>query len=92
MFKEQELIIRVSDNGVGFNPNERKLSQHAGKAKGLNNIFHRINMLQGAVVFHTAPGQGTHYEITFPYSKLNYLQSAYIEDDQYFVPETINGE
>lgn len=91
-FKEQGLEIYVTDNGIGFNPNELKLSQLAGESQGLNNIFHRVIMLQGAIVFHSAPGQGTNYEITFPYNKLSYLQSAIMKDADYFKANTSNEQ
>jgi signal transduction histidine kinase len=82
-FRENELTIRLGDDGQGFDPDQLEVGEDSRKAQGLNNIFHRVSMLQGEIVFHSAPGQGTHYEITFPYSKLSYLQSA-VKDAGHF--------
>lgn len=83
-FREQDFIVHVSDNGVGFNPDTLNSFRQSGEKQGLENAFHRITMLQGIVVFHSAPGHGTRFEITFPYSKLNYLQTAFVQSPGYF--------
>lgn len=91
LFTDVELIIRVSDDGIGFNPEMLKKKEHAGEHQGLENMFHRVMMLQGSIVFHSAPGQGTHFEIVLPYRKQSYLQSVYIEDAGYFTSDAEKG-
>ncbi|EEG78209.1 sensor histidine kinase [Dethiobacter alkaliphilus] len=86
-FREDNLVLRIFDDGVGFNPQTVKIDPQAGQNQGLDNIFHRVVMLQGTIVFHAAPGEGTRFEITLPYTKLSYLQSSFIRNAQYFGSE-----
>lgn len=83
-FAQHDITVRVGDDGVGFDPQQIKLKPQAGQSHGLDNIFHRVMMLQGTIVFHTAPGEGTHFEIVLPYTKLSYLQSTFLKDGSYF--------
>lgn len=81
-FKTQEIVIHLDDDGIGFNP---VLLQHEDKRKqGLKNVFYRVAVLQGTVVFHTAPGHGTHYEITVPYKRLSFAGGMFVDDLRYF--------
>jgi signal transduction histidine kinase len=91
-FKEQGISIRISDNGLGFDPTHIDSGKSWGDKQGLENIFHRVSMLQGTVVFHSAPGQGTHFEITLPYSKVSYLQSVITQNADYFKEEVQSEE
>ncbi|MBS4031111.1 MAG: two-component sensor histidine kinase [Clostridiales bacterium] len=84
LFKEQDIVIRIDDNGIGFNPESLKTETRGGEKQGLKNIFYRVGMLQGTVVFNTAPGQGTHYEITLPYKKLSYAGGVFVDNPEYF--------
>ncbi len=45
--KKSEMIIVVSDNGIGLNVEEKK----NGKGNGLSNIFSRIQLINGKVEF-----------------------------------------
>jgi signal transduction histidine kinase len=56
---DDELLITVEDDGVGFDPN---LLSDANSA-GLANIRNRLNYLNGKLAIHTAPGRGTSIEI-----------------------------
>ena len=91
-FKDQEISIRISDNGLGFDPAQVDSGKSWGDKQGLENIFHRVSMLQGTVVFHSSPGQGTHFEITLPYSKVSYLQSVITQNANYFKEEVQSEE
>jgi signal transduction histidine kinase len=84
IFGERELIIHVSDDGIGFDPDKVKSAEHPGEKRGLENIFHRVMILQGKSMFYSAPRQGTHFEFTFPYSKVSYLRTVFVEDPKYF--------
>jgi signal transduction histidine kinase len=92
IFGEQDLVIRLSDDGLGFDREVLQSEKHPGEKQGLNNIFHRIVLLQGTMVFHTSPGKGTKFEITLPYKKLSYIENAYIEDPEYFRKEIPTGD
>lgn len=45
--KKTELVIVVSDNGIGLDPDERKKA----KGNGLNNIYSRIKLINGKVEY-----------------------------------------
>lgn len=49
---EKEVVLKVSDDGKGFDPNSVK------KGTGLSNIFHRAATFNGRVEIETAPGKG----------------------------------
>lgn len=82
-----ELRIRVSDDGVGFDPASLQAYTQGGERQGLWNIHYRAGMMQGTFVFHSAPGQGTQAEITVPYKKLAFTTGAFVEDSNYFKAE-----
>jgi signal transduction histidine kinase len=91
-FMPQELTIHVVDNGCGFKPDDIQTERRQGQSQGLNNIFYRVNFLQGTIVFHSSQVEGTHFQITIPYSKLNYLQSSFIKDPKHFGNTPDKGE
>jgi signal transduction histidine kinase len=88
VFGKNEVRIRVSDNGVGFEPASIELKSGSVEHHGLKNVFFRVGMLQGTVVFHATPGKGAHFEITVPYQKIYCSGGMYIEDPKYFSPES----
>ncbi len=54
--QERETIIRISDNGIGFNP---ALLQEDRPGIGLRNIINRAKMIQTRVEVNSSPGNGT---------------------------------
>lgn len=58
-----ELELIVSDNGCGFDTEER-LSRSPGY--GLQNIQRRAADISGQIEIKSAPGQGTHFHLRFP--------------------------
>lgn len=57
---EKELRIKVSDNGIGFNPEEAK------SGIGLTNMYNRISSLNGTYLLKTKPGEGCCWNIRIP--------------------------
>lgn len=55
---ENQLKIKISDNGIGFNYEAQKI-----KSYGLTNIQNRISELGGIMNVKTSEGNGTKYEI-----------------------------
>jgi two-component system sensor histidine kinase YesM len=72
---DNEILITVSDNGVGIDPvkskellNTRK-SDHANKSFGLINVHERIKLFFGneyGISIHSIPGEGTTIEVRLP--------------------------
>lgn len=63
-YREEQINILISDNGVGFETTEAK-----GKGGlGLSNIVNRISILNGSVSFLSKPGEGSSVKISISYS------------------------
>lgn len=60
------LVIKVSDNGIGFN----QIEQNHGI--GLSSIKSRIKILDGNININSEKGVGTHIYIAIPTNELNY--------------------
>jgi two-component system sensor histidine kinase DegS len=67
-FSPSAVMVRICDDGVGFDAT--RVSQAHLKADGGFGLFgmrERIEMLDGAMEYDTAPGKGTTVRITLPY-------------------------
>ena len=63
MFRKAEIVVRVRDNGKGFDPQQVKTS-----CSGLQNMHGRIQSVRGAIRFHSRPGEGSLIELIVPLS------------------------
>ena len=54
---DAEIILRVIDDGVGFDPSEAALAAQCGS--GLASIRRRIRLIGGSLEIHSRPGEGT---------------------------------
>ena len=52
-------LLRIHDNGIGFNPNEIKLSENSPGQFGLHGIMERLELLDGDLKVESVPGKGT---------------------------------
>jgi len=62
------LVITISDQGRGFNPDLKSLS--AKKGLGLLSLWERSQFMGGDLKIESAPGQGSCFTLTFPLSKI----------------------
>ncbi|MBW1765009.1 MAG: PAS domain S-box protein [Deltaproteobacteria bacterium] len=75
------IILRIEDNGKGFDVEKRLVSSMAQKRMGLRNMRERATLLQGQMKIHSKPKVGTVISIKFPYrenkdeSKKNHIDS-----------------
>ena len=60
------LLLRVSDNGVGFNPNN---NNNKRTGLGLNNVKQRALLYNGEMIVNTKIGDGTEILINMNYKK-----------------------
>jgi two-component system NarL family sensor kinase len=58
---DEQIVVEVEDDGVGFNINELKQV----KGIGWNNIQSRVDFLKGKLDVQSAPGKGTSIHIEF---------------------------
>jgi PAS domain S-box-containing protein len=61
------IILRIEDNGRGFDVQERLANITKEKRMGIRSIEERVKLLQGEMVLRSKPKQGTKIFIKFPY-------------------------
>ncbi len=66
---DDELILRISDDGKGFDATQFTRIQENGRGAGLFSIKERTRLLGGRCAVQSSPGQGTHITITIPLAK-----------------------
>lgn len=59
----EQLILKTSDDGIGFNYNEMEAKS---SGLGLLNLQSRVDMLNGDLTVNTQPGKGTEFIIQIP--------------------------
>ena len=64
--KGDKLHLRVSDNGVGFDPDEVLRPGRDGERLGLRSMRHRINAMHGEMIISSRLGRGTVLEFWCP--------------------------
>ncbi|MFH2091547.1 MAG: PAS domain S-box protein [Pseudomonadota bacterium] len=57
------IILRIEDNGRGFNVKEKERLMINEKRMGLWSMKERVNLLQGEMTIHSQPGRGTQITI-----------------------------
>lgn len=60
------IVIRIKDNGKGFDPDERRRQALKGKRMGLQSMIERVHLLQGKIDIQSRPGTGTYILIEIP--------------------------
>jgi len=58
----QKIIVKIKDNGIGFDPIQARRKQ----SMGLKTIAERIRILGGAISVNSKPGQGTTIQTEIP--------------------------
>jgi len=61
------IILRIEDNGRGFDVQERLAKITKEKRMGIRSIEERVKLLQGEMALRSKPKQGTKIFIKFPY-------------------------
>lgn len=63
---DDHLILKVDDNGVGFDPERYRSVNMSGRGLGLYNIENRVRLLGARLEHQTTGNQGTHVVLTMP--------------------------
>jgi signal transduction histidine kinase len=63
------IILRIEDDGVGFDMKSRERSINEEKRLGLRSMKERVNLLQGEMTIDSFPGKGTKILIKFPFKR-----------------------
>lgn len=61
------LIMRIEDNGIGFDVKDRIKSAAREKRMGLCGMEERVRLLGGRFSIRSIPGEGTRISVTVPY-------------------------
>jgi signal transduction histidine kinase len=61
------IILRIEDNGKGFDLKERLAAINNEKRMGLQSMKERVNLLKGEVNIQTRPMRGTKISVKIPY-------------------------
>jgi signal transduction histidine kinase len=72
-FKKEEIVVRIKDNGEGFNVEEAISSKDRPRGLGLLGMKERIELLKGTLNIMSRPGRGTEIDIKIP---MNYEVSS----------------
>ncbi|MFO7750227.1 MAG: PAS domain S-box protein [Desulfobacteraceae bacterium] len=62
----REIVLRIEDNGRGFDVKERERSMVIEKRMGLRSMRERVNLLQGKMLIHSRLNRGTQIVIKLP--------------------------
>ena len=63
------IILRVEDDGRGFDVQARAASAGQEKRMGLRSMQERVNLLNGKMKLRSKPGQGTKVTIKLPFAE-----------------------
>jgi len=64
-----DVILRIEDDGSGFDVKERMARASHEKRMGLRSMEERVNLLQGEIRIQSRPTRGTKILIRFPYKE-----------------------
>lgn len=67
-------VVQLTDNGVGFNPEEAHLKHIDKSSYGLYNVQQRIDTLGGRITIDSSPGCGTSILIRVPLADIDQQQ------------------
>jgi signal transduction histidine kinase len=60
------IILRIEDDGKGFDVNARRMASPGEKRMGLQSMEERVHLLQGKMEIQSRPQQGTKITIRIP--------------------------
>jgi signal transduction histidine kinase len=63
------IILRIEDDGKGFDVAERSRMSGSEKRMGLRSMAERVDLIQGKMTIQSQPGEGTLIFIKFPYQE-----------------------
>jgi len=73
-FRPDEVELAVSDNGVGFRPEQAESRSFGADHFGLIGMRERIELLEGEFSVDSAPGQGTRVKMRVPYKPVEKME------------------
>ena len=68
------IILRIEDDGKGFDIKDRMVSAIKEKRMGLRSMEERVSLLNGKMKIHSRPTEGTKIYIEVPYKEQNHVR------------------
>jgi len=68
-----EIILRIEDDGRGFDVEKRSLAALKEKRLGLTSMVERVKLLGGRITIKSRPGDGTLISIKVPFQEVNHV-------------------
>lgn len=65
-YLDDKFIMKITDDGIGFNVAEKKNSTSSAAGVGLKSIFNRAKLIGAEIDMQSEPGQGTIVSIQLP--------------------------
>ena len=67
--REDDVLIRVQDDGKGFDVSKLTRVERSGRGAGLFTMRERTSLLGGSGFIESSPGNGTKITVTVPVSR-----------------------
>ena len=64
-----KIILRIEDDGKGFDVEERTRTADSEKRMGLRSMAERVRLIQGEMLIESQPMKGSQIIIKFPYQE-----------------------
>jgi signal transduction histidine kinase len=71
------VVLRIEDDGVGFDVSERMAAALCEKRMGLKSMQERVSLMGGGMTLKSVPKKGTRLVIKIPYDALPETRSLY---------------
>lgn len=65
-YLEDEFILEISDNGIGFDIVQQRNSVNSASGVGLKSLYSRASLIGAVLTINSKPGSGTHIVIKLP--------------------------
>lgn len=74
-FEACKFLLKIKDNGIGFNVNSLADNDYSFDQKGIGNMHTRAKMINTNLSLYSSPGKGTTVELTLP---IETFKSAFV--------------
>jgi signal transduction histidine kinase len=71
------VVLRIEDDGIGFNVSERMAAALCEKRMGLKSMQERVSLMSGTMTLKSMPDKGTRLVFKIPYDALPETRSLY---------------
>ncbi len=66
---DYKFVLKVEDNGIGFNPEKKQTQTNSSSGIGLRNMVNRAKLINGTISIKSEAGKGTSITVELPLEK-----------------------